>query len=418
MSFAERYLQNNTYKNIEVSGAPSGLLKYIVIIPAYSEDEIMGTLSSIKENSPSHLSIEVIIHVNYPESAPTIIKKQNISIYHTLYSWAQKNSTSQLRFITILSEDLPNKHAGAGLARKIAMDVAVARFSLLNKPDGFILSLDADTLLPKNYFTSLDAFLNSGVKTNCVVFNFSHPTKGPHFSPKIYTAAALYEIHLRYYKYALKFAGFPFHEYTIGSCFGVTAYNYIKHGGMSKRKAGEDFYFLQKVFPNSSIKFFPEIILTPSPRPSWRVPFGTGPSIKEIASQFVPRFQTYHPELFKQLALLFSHVPDFYRSSPYDIEKLLNMLPDNFQEYLQGIDFKKHLLEINQNVASKSSFMKRFYNWFDAFQVIKFLNDASNHHIPPINVQEAVTDLFPQYFNKEQSILEILAQIRSLDQSC
>ena len=45
----------------------------------------------------------------------------------------------------------------------------------------------------------------------------------------------------------MKFAGYPWAMYTVGSAFAVTAEAYVKRGGMNRRQAGEDFYFLQNL---------------------------------------------------------------------------------------------------------------------------------------------------------------------------
>ena len=43
------------------------------------------------------------------------------------------------------------------------------------------------------------------------------------------------------------FVGYPDSIYTIGSAFAVRAEAYMKQGGMNRRQAGEDFYFLYKL---------------------------------------------------------------------------------------------------------------------------------------------------------------------------
>src|SRR5213594_3575687 len=93
--------------------------------------------------------------------------------------------------------------------------------------------------------------------------------------PKVAEAIAAYELHLRYYVRALRYAGFPYAHHTIGSCMAVRADVYKKQGGMNKRQAGEDFYFLQKIIPLGHFTDLTETKVIPSSRPSDRVPFGT-----------------------------------------------------------------------------------------------------------------------------------------------
>ena len=69
---------------------------------------------------------------------------------------------------------------------------------------------------------------------------------------------------------------FPFAFHTIGSSMAVRASSYMRQGGMNKRKAGEDFYFQQKIIPLCGFTECNSTVVYPSPRPSYRVPFGTG----------------------------------------------------------------------------------------------------------------------------------------------
>ena len=58
---------------------------------------------------------------------------------------------------------------------------------------------------------------------------------------------AAYELHLRYYTHGLRFSNLPYSFQTVGSAMAVRCSAYQKQGGMNKRKAGEDFYFIQKI---------------------------------------------------------------------------------------------------------------------------------------------------------------------------
>ena len=48
--------------------------------------------------------------------------------------------------------------AKAGTARKAGMDEAVRRYNLLGKPQGIIVSLDADTLVDENYLVEIENY--------------------------------------------------------------------------------------------------------------------------------------------------------------------------------------------------------------------------------------------------------------------
>ena len=81
----------------------------------------------------------------------------------------------------------------------------------------------------------------------------------------------------------------------------------MRQGGMNKRQAGEDFYFLHKIIP---LGHFGEINTTrviPSPRPSDRVPFGTGRAVRDYLATH--KFETYPLEAFRDLKQFFSIKP-------------------------------------------------------------------------------------------------------------
>src|SRR4029434_9989987 len=98
---------------------------------------------------------------------------------------------------------------------------------------------------------------------------------------EIYKAIAAYELHLRYYLQALRTAGFPHGYHTIGSSMAVRARTYMEQGGMNRRQAGEDFYFLHKLIPLGGFTELNSTTVYPLPRPSNRVPFGTGRAVSE-----------------------------------------------------------------------------------------------------------------------------------------
>src|SRR5204862_3217619 len=118
-------------------------------------------------------------------------------------------------------------------------------------------------------------------------------------------------LHLRYYIQALRYAGFPHAHHTIGSCMAVRAGEYRQQGGMNKRKAGEDFYFLHKIIPLGGFGDLTGTTVYPSPRPSDRVPFGTGKAVRENLPG--RQIKTYPLDAFLDLKQMIARVPKMYR---------------------------------------------------------------------------------------------------------
>ena len=79
----------------------------------------------------------------------------------------------------------------------------------------------------------------------------------------------------------MKYSNLPYSFHTIGSAFALTASAYARQGGMNRRKAGEDFYFINKLIKGEVFGEINDTTVIPSPRVSNRVPFGTGRAILE-----------------------------------------------------------------------------------------------------------------------------------------
>ena len=376
MDFADFYFKRQKDFQVKIQGKSQPDLKFIVVIPCFNEFNILETLDSIWNCQRSKASVEVIIVINSAENTKQEILDQNIKTYNEVKNWIAMHDDSSLRFFILFEENLPKKFAGAGLARKIGMDQAVYRFNQLNKHDGVIVSVDADSKLKANYFVELEKHFNKHPKTNAITSYFEHDIDGDEFTQEIYDAITIYELYLRYYKQTLSYTGFPYSYYTIGSCFAVNANTYVKQGGMNRKQAGEDFYFLHKIFPLGKTYEINSTCVYPSSRPSDRVPFGTGPMIKSIIDSGEEDFLTYDFDSFLQLKQFFLIIPELYKIHENDLNKVLKKLPVCITEFLKENDIYIAVQEINENSSNIKTFTKRFFNWLNAFRVLKFLNFA------------------------------------------
>lgn len=375
MGFADYYLAKHYENVISVSEPPDNNLQIIITIPAYNEPELDKTLKSLYACDPPGFKTEVLILINWPENSAGDIVQNSLAQYKSLKVWIKNNVSESISFHPLIYPDMPSKTAGVGLARKTLMDEAIRRFNLLNRPDGIIASFDADTLCEKNYLHELKKHFEDKPSSDGCVIYFEHPIEGDIFSTEVYKAICLYELHLRYYLQSIRSTGFRNAWHTIGSCFAIKASSYCKQGGMNKRKAGEDFYFLKKFFELGNFTELKSTCLTPSPRPSLRVPFGTGVIINEFKSSGKDDFMTYSPDLFNALKSFFDKISVLYNEdNEFMINQLLNDLPHSIQAFLRQEHFTEKLNEIKRNSSSLSSFEKRFFRWFNLFKILKYLN--------------------------------------------
>ncbi len=388
-----QYLQTKTIFTRQIDNKPSLNLGLIVVIPAYDEPFLLLSLMSLKKCDLPVCDIEVIVIINDSEKTDADIKKGNFELYKQANDWALNNSKPRLKFHILYFPDLSAKHAGVGFARKIGMDEACWRFGKLKNRNGIIACFDADSKCETNYFKAIETHFKNNPKSPACSINFEHPVFGADFEPETYAAIVDYELHLRYFVEAQRWSGFPFAYQTIGSSMAVRVHDYQKQGGMNRRQAGEDFYFLQKFIELGNFTECNSTIVMPSPRPSHRVPFGTGKAVNEIVKS-KGDYDTYAPESFVDLKAFFKKVDVLYKIEENELNAFLESLPESVSTFLQTIQFKKKVIEIKNNTTNLKAFRNRFFRWFNAFQLMKFMHYSRDNYYKNISVQEASKWLF------------------------
>lgn len=408
------YLTERALRPPLIHKRPSPLLGMVVVIPCFDEDFLQLSLMSLKKCARPRCDVEVIVVVNDSEASPTRIKEKNKKTYEQAIEWSRKNSEPHLRFYILHESMLPRKHAGVGLARKIGMDEAIYRFERISNRRGIIICFDADSRCESNYFQAIEEyFLDHGKAPACGI-HFEHPLSGCDFDDKTYAAITEYELHLRYYVHAQRWAGYPHAWQTIGSSMAVRSDAYQAQGGMNRRQAGEDFYFLHKFIP---LGHFGEVTATkviPSPRPSHRVPFGTGKAVGELMAS-KESLLTYHPDSFRDLRIfLKDEAPNLFEEK--DLEALLNRLPEAVSSFLREQKFVSKLIEIQQHTSNRTTFDKRFWRWFDAFRLMKYVHFAREKFYPDLPVTEAAKWMLSELNQPESaSAKEMLVKFREMD---
>lgn len=419
MGFADHYLTLQKGFISCIAEPPSEQLRYAVVIPSFCEPELTVTLESLWNCTRPEGDTEVLIVINAPENAGEEVILSNKSSLQKTMEWINHHHDSSMRFHVLEKLSLPYRDAVVGLARKIGMDEAIHRFNMIDKPDACILSFDADSCCDSDYFTAIDEALRQHPGAKGFTLYFEHPVEGNEFDERVYAAITEYELHLRYVNRFLRHAGFPYAHHTVGSCFGVRADIYTAQGGMNKRKGGEDFYFLHKIIPLGNFIDITTTRVIPSPRVSSRVPFGTGPVIGRYLNSEDPALKTYAPECFLALQDLFARIPKLFKAGRDDIAGLVNQLSESLKAFLMENQVVESVMEINANCSSPETFSKRFYRWFDAFRVVKYLNYASRDFYPQVAIEEAARLFLSITENEKQAEkhtnLELLQTFRKIE---
>jgi glycosyltransferase involved in cell wall biosynthesis len=406
------YFERYAYPKQLFRQKPDPELKIIVVIPCFNEPEITPTLNSLLACQPVE-KVEIIMIVNESEEADELIKKNNLSTLAEISTW-QGQVEPWFNLLTYHAK-LPPKDAGVGLARKAGMDEAARRFEMIGRKEGVIACYDADSTCAKNYFKALEQAYYQAEKTpvgSSIYYEHPFPKDPSHRNGIIQ-----YELHLRYYVHALRWAAYPNAHQTVGSSMVVRADMYQKIGGMNKRKAGEDFYFLHRLIPTGNFTDIVTTCLYPSPRVSQRVPFGTGKAMEKWQQNNSLTYESYNLKSFEDLKTFFSIVDDLFVGK---FNEIIVRQPLSVTRFLKADNFEPALYRLKKQSTTVEKFRKNFYAYFDGFKVLKFLHFSRDNYHPNKPIVEVALKLsqlrWPQERISEKGAADLLSFYRSKDQ--
>ena len=373
----------------------------IIVIPAIAEfKNIKIVLSSLSQNDPTYFKSTLVLFViNNSLSSDSSIKEDNLKSIEYLQSIVSSCSEEEF-FDTRLQiglvdasspgKELSDKDCGVGLARKVGMDLALTLFDYTTDKKKLIICLDADCTVQRNYLIKIVEHF-SDHNTSVGLIKYEHHIDG---TSDYDNAITCYEIFLRYYIAGLTYAKSCYAYQFIGSTIVCDHNAYTKIGGMNKNKAGEDFYFLEKLSKNFSISKIDTTTVYPSKRSSWRVPFGTGKSISKFLSNPENEYFLYDPETFEILKCWLE---------TYNSEDIL--VPDRLLEnsknihnelfnFLNQHGFKEQWEKIIPNTKSEKQMRYQQKIWFDSFKTLKLIHHLRDTVYPEINMFDALDKLF------------------------
>lgn len=362
----------------------------IIVVPVHDESAYLGTLlNSLQALDKPNFHCELIFVVNESETAPSSVKASNDACFQMI----KKTSLPDFLSAQIIElRSIKSKHAGVGLARKTGMDAAIINFWRLER-NGIIVCLDADCEVDSNYLIAIENGMKCHPKALACSIHFEHPLEGIH-SEQIID----YELHLRYFIDIQRSIHLPFAIQTVGSSMAVRAQAYAAYGGMNKRQAGEDFYFLQKFISVGGVIEINSTCVRPSDRSSSRVPFGTGKAIKDMLNED-SGFLTYSSHSFKEIQIFLDLLRPMYSGS-IGIENAELSIHPVLLDFLKRQDWIIRINEIRHNTKQYESFEKRFYQWFNAFMLMKCLHHLRDHAFPNKSVGEEVKVYLSSYYNE------------------
>ncbi|MBD3629048.1 glycosyltransferase [Cyclobacterium sp.] len=387
---------------------PSADLCMVVVIPSFKEPDIRKTLESLYQCDAPDGIVEIIVVINAAAGSSQSVLEANQKTVDQIESWKDQHKQGFLQIKVIREEKLAANKAGAGWARKIGMDEALRRWGMLGK-DGPILCLDADCEVSPDYFQAAQrGFSDPAIKL--AHFQFDHLYR-LETDQQLQLGIIQYELHLRCYIQGLKWAGYPFACHTVGSCMAVKASAYARSGGMNRRKAGEDFYFMHKLLPVNGFTYLSGTVY-PSCRISDRVPFGTGRAQLEYLAATNPEKLTYHPDIYRCMKSFFIQVPLFFSQKAEELD-----LPHPIHEFLKEVNFESQVEEIRRQSSNKAAFFKRFWQWMDGFMVLKLTHYLRDRYFPNLPVKIAGKELLflLSGHSKNGELTDLLEAFKALD---
>ena len=397
-------------RSAEYSGAET--FNNIAVIPAIKEyGNIIKLIESLALCDSAYFPETLFLFViNNTLNAPDEIIEDNRRSIALLRNFINGNETHgtlngtvlksgiRIGFIDASSEGkaMPVKEGGVGYARKIGMDAALELFNYKNKRKKILICLDADCTVNKQYLTSIVESFNKK-DLNAGYVNFEHPLPDDDESR---LAIINYEIFLRYYVLGLIYAGSSYAIHTIGSTMLCTYESYIKVEGMNKKKAAEDFYFMEKLCKNYSIHKVDGASVYPSSRGSWRVPFGTGQRVNRYLSKEQNEYLLYSPssfEVLKKWNSLFNS--GLIQTAAEYLGKAAEIHPALYGFLIQN-NFEESWCKIASNCKSTEQLAKQKHFWFDGFRTLKLIHHLRDNGIPQEEMFGAVESVLKKMGNE------------------
>lgn len=432
----KNYLRKFGLTNWKIELSANKLFNTVVVIPAIQESEnFPKLLSSLTENDSSLFSeILFVVVINNLESASAEIKTDNQRLLNYLRKIIEGKAEDELAGKTIAKGinlavvdasspglEMPEKDGGVGYARKIGMDLALSCFNYNSSRANTLVCLDSDCLVSENYVRVLNEINEK--KYSAGYIDYEHLLPEDDMEK---TAIIIYEIFLRYYVLGLNYAKSPFAFDTIGSTMFCDVDSYLKIGGMNKKKAAEDFYFMEKLAKITDIRKVTEAKVFPSSRRSWRVPFGTGQRVNRFFAGTHDEYSLYNPISFE---ILRKWHEVFFNDQILSVNEYLHsadQVDSALKDFLVEQSFVEAWTKIINETSKKDQLQKQKYFWFDGFRTLKLIHYLRDAKYPAINTFDALDQMFEKFSikaDKEKSIedwqvqFEYLKILRTLNNS-
>ncbi|MFA5515257.1 MAG: hypothetical protein WDA20_03135 [Desulfuromonadales bacterium] len=360
-----------------------------VIVPAFAEEETLFATLADLATQPAEIRHRylVVVVVNHPAGAAVEAQKENLRTLDRLAG--ETTFDLPLAWVDAVApgQELPQGE-GVGLARKIGFDLVLERLDWESGPP-LLISLDADTRVRPDYYSAIEAHFRQAW-AGAAVLPFCHARAA---SAEQERAITLYELYLRSYALGLAQAGSPYGFHTIGSAFACRAEAYVRAGGMNRRSAGEDFYFLQQMVKTAGVSPLAGTVVFPSPRLSQRTPFGTGRSIASLLAGEGVSTLFHRVDCYRLLNAWLGLAIAAWREPARQVLLAAGEIHPALADYLLAAGFPAIWPRLQRQNRTGSAFATAFHCWFDGLKTRKFIHLLSSGSLPYQSAAEALPSL-------------------------
>ncbi|KQC13945.1 MAG: hypothetical protein APR63_06655 [Desulfuromonas sp. SDB] len=337
----------------------------LLVIPAMAEYQwIFKTLDSLR-SAQNYSQVKTIVVINNPRDCSKIIFDNNLMTWKKI-----KRDYPEIKLIDKFSSSnaIPADKHSVGLIRRIGFSQG-----LKDQPSPTIcFCMDADTLVESNYFQEVQRKYDQSNLAGITVDSWHQLPE----DVQLRDAMVKYELYLRYYYRAVQITGTPYAFWSVGSSITFINDPYIKVGGFPAKKAGEDFYLLQKLKLHGDIEHIYTTRTYPAARVSSRVPFGTGPALSRYLEGKINLNKLPSPHLFEEIKKWFNYLHNWSESG-YPGE--LQFPSVNIKKFLQQWPAEEIIESCRKNSRTTQSFMNRYYLWFNGLRIRQFINYCGHH---------------------------------------
>lgn len=325
-------------------------------------------------------NLELVACVNQPESYHQNPEKQaivedNRRCLQMIEDFGRNGHRVHIIDRSSPGKGWPEKKQGVGQARKAVMDYIAS----IATPDEIIVSIDADTVYPPEYFKTIKETLGEYTQATGLCVPYHHPLSGDQLADR---CMLRYEIYMRAYALNLLLTGNPYAFTAIGSAMATQVKTYRKLGGLTPFQAGEDFYFIQKLAKNGPLLTWVPTKAYPAGRFSDRVIFGTGPAMIKGREGDWSSYPVYHPSLFSPVRQTFELFPALYKK---DITTPMDAF---FEKTYGAVNIWESL---RNNARTPEIFSRACMQKVDGLRILQFLK----MHQPNLRIsdEESLNDL-------------------------